>query len=116
MKHTGGAIPRDVRSIEVSENIEPEAPLSIPDFLAHDEILIPRIPTVLHGIPRILEESPAPMFMLRPPAYSDEFLLKDLQNTISENSSIRNHHPEVRQVIFDSLSKHPSLLHHYMNA
>ena len=77
------------------------------------ETLQPRVPRVLHGIPRILLESGAPYFMLESPSYSDDFLLTDLKR-IAEPGGMSQHHPEVRRVVFDSFEKHPPLLQHYL--
>jgi hypothetical protein len=81
-----------------------------------DEIIQPLMPRVLHGSPSFLIESPLPAFMLREPVYSDEFLLRDLKKMTLGDSGIGNHHPEVRQAVFDSLQHHPSLLQHYLRS
>ena len=74
----------------------------------------PRVPKVLHGIPRIALEAGMPFFMLQTPSYPDDFLLYDLKNLASEGG-MSAHHPEVRRVLFDSFEKHPRLLQHYLN-
>ena len=77
------------------------------------DTLRPRVPTVLHGAPRILLESGAPFFMLQSPSYSDNFLLTDLTRTV-DPGGMSKHHPEVRKAVFDSFEKHPRLLQHYL--
>ena len=72
----------------------------------------PRLPTVLHGAPRILLEAGLPFFMLQRPSYSDEFLLKDLK-AIAPPGGASQHSPEVRQAVFETFEKHPQLLQHY---
>jgi hypothetical protein len=74
-------------------------------------------PHVLHGVPNILvEKTPLPWFMtMMEPPYSDEFLLRDLTKT-AKSESIQRHHPETRQVIFDSFSNFPELQHHYLRS
>ena len=75
----------------------------------------PRIPTVLHGVPRILLEAGLPYFMLQLPSYSDKFLVSDLKK-IAPPGGASKHSPEVRQVVFESLEKHPELLQHYLRS
>lgn len=81
-----------------------------------DEIIEPLMPRVLHGAPPFLIESPLPAFMLREPVYSDDFLLRDLKNLTQGAPGIANHHPEVRQVVFDSFQHIPELLQHYLRS
>ena len=101
--------------MKLQEVASPQEVLSPPQAARVDmyERLVPRMPTVLHGVPRILLEAGAPFFMLQPPSYSDDYLLADLKR-ISEPGGVSTHHPEVRQVVFDSFEKHPSLLQHYL--
>ena len=73
----------------------------------------PRVPEVLHGVPRILLESGTPYFMLQRPSYSDNFLATDLRK-IAAPGGISQHTPEVRQAVFESFEKHPQLLQHYL--
>jgi hypothetical protein len=92
-----------------------EQPFQVGELDVH-EIIEPVMPRVLHGAPPFLIESPLPAFMLRVPVYSDTFLLRDLKNLTMNSPGIGNHHPEVRQAVFDSLQHHPSLLHHYLRS
>lgn len=75
----------------------------------------PRLPTVMHGAPRILLEAGLPYFMLQLPSYADEFLVKDLKS-IAAPGGVSKHSPEVRQVVFESFEKHPELLQHYLRS
>ena len=52
--------------------------------------------------------------MMEPP-YSDAFLLQDLKKTVTSDG-IQKHHPEARQVIFDSFSSFPELQQHYLRS
>ena len=89
----------------------PESPKNLVD-LSYDAMR-PRLPTVMHGAPRILLEAGLPWFMLQRPSYSDDFLLKDLKS-IAKPGGISSHSPEVRQAVFESFEKHPALLQHYL--
>lgn len=75
----------------------------------------PRVPTVMHGVPRILLEAGLPHFMLQLPSYSDDFLKTDL-TSIAPPGGVSKHSPEVRQVVFESFEKHPELLQHYLRS
>lgn len=70
-----------------------------------------------HGIPSILvENTPQPWFQtMTEPPYSEAFLLADLKRNIVSDG-IKNHHPEVRQVVFDSFSSYPSIQKHYLRS
>ena len=109
--HEGGAI-REAKVRELATtpvDMEPPRPAAV-DFY---DTLVPRIPRVLHGTPRILLEAGLPFFMLQTPAYSDDFLLADLKH-IAPPGGMSKHHPEVRRAVFDSFEKHPRLLQHYL--
>ena len=110
--HEGGAI-REAKLREIAitpVDIEPPRPEAV-DF-TYDS-LVPLVPRVLHGIPRILLEAGQPFFMLQTPSYSDNFLLTDLKH-IAQPGGMSKHHPEVRRAVFDSFEKHPRLLQHYL--
>ena len=112
----GGAIraPKivDIEPPEAArEQAIPARPRSVLDLSY--EGMRPRVPTVLHGIPRILLESGIPYFMLERPSYSDNFLVSDLKKVVPPGGSSK-HVPEVRQAIFDSFEQHPELLQHYL--
>ena len=110
--HEGGAI-REAKVREIATtpvDIEPPRPEAV-DFT--NDTLVPLVPRVLHGIPRILLEAGMPFFMLQTPSYSDNFLLTDLKH-IAQPGGMSKHHPEVRRAVFDSFEKHPSLLQHYL--
>jgi hypothetical protein len=92
-----------------------EQPFRVGDIDVN-EIMQPLMPRVLHGAPHIMIESPLPAFMLREPVYSDNFLLRDLKNLTRDGPGVGNHHPEVRQVVFDSFQHHPDLLQHYLRS
>jgi hypothetical protein len=118
----GGAIPQDARVVDseqvtVMPLVGEEQPFRVGDgdheYRPIDAALVPR---VLHGAPHIMIESPLPGFMLRPPHYSDDFLLRDLKNLTRNGPEVGNHHPEVRQVVFDSFQQHPQLLQHYLRS
>jgi hypothetical protein len=115
----GGAIRQDARKVDVQaaqvfESRGEDQPFQIEPLTEFDEIQ-PRVPRVLHGIPPILHEAPMPFFMLQEPSYEDDFLLTDMKRLI-KTDGMRSHHPEVRQVVFDSFEKHPELLKHYMRS
>jgi hypothetical protein len=118
----GGAIPGDAKVVDV-ENVT-KMEVNVPDQYTagyfHDlggvDDLRDR-PQILHGIPRIMvEKTLRPMFqsMFEPP-YADEFLLRDLKHSIG-TVGVDSHHPEVRQVVFDSLSSYPELQEHYLRS
>lgn len=99
---------------ERTVQVEQQAIASFPVGMSY-EALRPRMPPVLHGAPRILLESGMPYFMLQKPNYSDEFLLADLKS-LAKPGGASKHSPEVRQVVFESLEKHPQLLEHYLRS
>ena len=110
--HEGGAI-REAKVREIATtpvDLEPPRPEAV-DFTY--ETLVPLVPRVLHGVPRILLEAGMPFFMLQTPSYSDNFLLTDLKH-IAQPGGMSKHHPEVRRAVFDSFEKHPRLLQHYL--
>ena len=113
----GGAI-RDPKTFDIEppvqaiEQTQPTRP-SLMD-ISYDGMR-PRVPTVMHGAPRILLEAGLPYFMLQLPSYSDDFLVKDLKS-IAKPGGAANHSAEVRQVVFESFEKHPELLQHYLHA
>ena len=112
----GGAI-RAPQTVDVEppeesrEQAVPARPRSILDLTY--EGMRPRLPHVLHGIPRIQLDAGLPYFMLQRPSYSDNFLLSDLKKVVPPGG-VSKHVPEVRQAIFDTLEKHPDLLEHYL--
>ena len=112
--HTGGAIAEDarIRDIEPPEPLEVVRP-SRASYLDRDTRTRPLMPRVLHGAPPFKVEPGQPYFMLRDAVYSDEFLLADLRK-LAGPGGLSKHHPEVRQVVFDSLEKFPTLLQHYI--
>jgi hypothetical protein len=72
---------------------------------------------VVHGIPSILvEKTPRPWFqtMMLPP-FEDASLLEELKQTI-DSDGIQSHHPEVRQVVFDSFASFPEIQQHYLRS
>ena len=110
--HEGGAI-REAKVREIATtpvDIEPPRPEAV-DFTY--DTLVPLVPRVLHGAPRILLEAGAPFFMLQTPSYSDSFLLTDLKR-VADPGGMSNHHPEVRRAVFDTFEKHTRLLQHYL--
>ena len=114
IKHEGGAIRESVKTQDFTVAVPDDTPPAAARVDFYDR-LVPRIPTVLHGAPRILLEAGAPFFMLRPPSYSDDFLLTDLKR-VAAPGGMSEHHPEVRQAVFDSFEKHPRLLQHYLRS
>ena len=112
----GGAI-RDPKTFDIEppvqvELVSHERP-SLMD-ISYDGMR-PRVPTVMHGAPRILLEAGLPYFMLQLPSSSDDFLVKDLKS-IAKPGGAANHSAEVRQVVFESFEKHPELLQHYLHS
>jgi hypothetical protein len=111
----GGAI-RNPRTFDIEPPVQAveHATVTRPSLveMSYDSMR-PRLPTVMHGAPRILLEAGLPHFMLQLPSYSDEFLLKDLKK-VARPGGAANHSAEVRQVVFESFEKHPALLQHYL--
>ena len=81
-----------------------------------EEYVGPLLPRLPNGIPPIKNEKELPAFMWSDPVYSDDFLLRDLINMTGDADGVENHHPEVRQAIFDSLQHHPVLQEHYLHS
>ena len=112
----GGAI-RNPRTFDIEPPVQAveQATVTRPSNIVElsYEGMRPRLPTVMHGAPRILLEAGLPHFMLQLPSYSDDFLLKDLKK-VARPGGASNHSPEVRQVVFESFEKHPALLQHYL--
>lgn len=115
MKHEGGAInPDKIRRLDLEppEKLIRVLPSRVLEW-DRDTRLRALMPRVLHGIPPYKVEPGQPYFMLRDTVYSDDFLLTDLRKLAAVGGSSK-HHPEVRQVVFDSFSKYPTLLQHYL--
>jgi len=111
--HTGGAIDSArTRDIEPPEPKQAVRPARVA-FMDRNTRVTPLMPRVLHGIAPYKVEPGQPYFMLRDPVYSEDFLLTDLRK-LAKPGGLSSHHPEVRQVVFDTLKKYPELLEHYM--
>ena len=121
-EHLGGAIPSaQVVDIEQVTTI----PVNVPGETfytgySRDQSAVDNLqsePHVLHGIPSILvEKTPNPWFMsMMDPPFPDKDLLNELKSTI-DSDGIQSHHPEIRQVVFDSFSSFPEIQQHYLRS